>query len=65
MIIGQGNVALDVARILLSPVDELRKTDITEYAIEELARSNIKEVTVVGRRGPLQVWLPLLHQVEI
>ncbi|KAK6537623.1 NADPH-adrenodoxin reductase [Orbilia ellipsospora] len=54
VIIGQGNVALDVARILLTSVDELRKTDITEYALEALSRSKVKEVEVVGRRGPLQ-----------
>lgn len=54
-IIGQGNVALDVARILLSDVDTLRKTDITEEAIERLSKSRIKRVRVVGRRGPLQV----------
>ncbi|CAO3643566.1 unnamed protein product [Cunninghamella echinulata] len=55
VIIGQGNVALDVARVLLSPIDELRKTDITEYALEALSKSRIKHVHVVGRRGPLQV----------
>ncbi|KAK6336693.1 NADPH-adrenodoxin reductase [Orbilia javanica] len=54
VVIGQGNVALDVARILLTGVDELRKTDITEYALEALSKSKIKEVEVVGRRGPLQ-----------
>lgn len=54
MIIGQGNVALDVARVLLSPVDALRKTDMTEYALETLSRSKINRVRVVGRRGPLQ-----------
>lgn len=54
-IIGQGNVALDVARILLSEVDVLRKTDITEEAIERLSRSRIKRVRVLGRRGPMQV----------
>lgn len=53
-IIGQGNVALDVARILLSDVDALRKTDITEEAIERLSRSRIKRVRVMGRRGPMQ-----------
>jgi adrenodoxin-NADP+ reductase len=58
VVIGQGNVALDVARILLSPVDVLRKTDITEQAIEALTRSRIKSVKVVGRRGPLQVSSP-------
>ncbi|KAL4120621.1 hypothetical protein QTP88_013280 [Uroleucon formosanum] len=55
VIIGQGNVALDVARILLTPVDELRKTDITEYSLEALTQSKVKKVTLVGRRGPLQV----------
>ncbi|BDD60792.1 NADPH-adrenodoxin reductase [Monascus purpureus] len=54
VVIGQGNVALDVARILLTDVDALRKTDITDYAIETLARSKVKRVRVIGRRGPLQ-----------
>ncbi|ODM16078.1 hypothetical protein SI65_08512 [Aspergillus cristatus] len=54
VIIGQGNVALDVARILLSDINELRKTDIAEYAVEELLKSKIKRVRVVGRRGPMQ-----------
>lgn len=55
VIVGQGNVALDVARILMSDVDELRKTDIAEYAIEALSKSRVKRVRVVGRRGPMQV----------
>lgn len=55
VILGQGNVALDVARILLSPIDELRKTDITQHALDTLAESKIKELYLVGRRGPLQV----------
>lgn len=54
VIIGQGNVAMDVARILLSPLDQLRNTDITEEAIEALSRSRVRNVKVVGRRGPLQ-----------
>ncbi|ETN64295.1 fad nadph dehydrogenase [Anopheles darlingi] len=53
-LLGQGNVAVDVARIVLSSVDDLKKTDITEYALEALSRSNIKTVHLVGRRGPLQ-----------
>uniref|UniRef100_A0A1Q3FXU0 NADPH:adrenodoxin oxidoreductase, mitochondrial n=1 Tax=Culex tarsalis TaxID=7177 RepID=A0A1Q3FXU0_CULTA len=53
-LLGQGNVAMDVARIVLTGVDALKKTDITEYALEALARSNIKKVLLVGRRGPLQ-----------
>lgn len=55
VVVGQGNVALDVARILLAPLDHLRKTDITEQAVQTLSESKIKHVRVVGRRGPLQV----------
>lgn len=53
-VIGQGNVAMDIARILLSPVDELRSTDITSQAIEALSKSRVKRVRVVGRRGAMQ-----------
>ncbi|KAH7371397.1 hypothetical protein BKA66DRAFT_444108 [Pyrenochaeta sp. MPI-SDFR-AT-0127] len=54
IVIGQGNVALDVARILLTPVDALRHTDITEQAIQTLSESRVRSVRVVGRRGPIQ-----------
>ena len=54
VVVGQGNVALDVARTLLSKIDVLKKTDITEYALEALYHSKIKHVHVVGRRGPMQ-----------
>ncbi|KAI0396330.1 hypothetical protein F5Y17DRAFT_419544 [Xylariaceae sp. FL0594] len=54
VIIGQGNVALDVARMMLENVDVLRKSDITEAALETLSRSRIKRVHIVGRRGPMQ-----------
>lgn len=54
VVVGQGNVALDVARILLQDVDILCKTDITEHAVEALRKSKVKRVRVVGRRGPLQ-----------
>ena len=54
VVIGQGNVALDVARTLLSRIEVLKKTDITEYALEALAASKIRHVHVVGRRGPMQ-----------
>jgi adrenodoxin-NADP+ reductase len=57
VVIGQGNVALDVARILLQDPNILRSTDITENAIETLQKSKVKRVRVVGRRGPLQVCL--------
>lgn len=55
VIIGQGNVAMDCARILLNDVDVLRKTDISERALEALSRSRIRNVRIVARRGPMQV----------
>ncbi|XP_072339157.1 NADPH:adrenodoxin oxidoreductase, mitochondrial isoform X2 [Scyliorhinus torazame] len=55
IILGHGNVGLDVARILLSPIDLLRKTDIAAHALEAIAASKVKRVLLVGRRGPLQV----------
>ena len=54
MIIGNGNVALDVARILLLPHERLRKTDIADHALSALENSNIRHVTILGRRGPAQ-----------
>lgn len=54
VIIGHGNVALDVARILLTPTKELSKTDITTFALEKLENSRVKRVFIVGRRGVLQ-----------
>ncbi|HEX9181573.1 MAG TPA: FAD-dependent oxidoreductase, partial [Burkholderiales bacterium] len=54
VIVGQGNVAADVCRILAKSVDELRQTDITEHALEALAASRVREIHVIGRRGPAQ-----------
>jgi ferredoxin/flavodoxin---NADP+ reductase len=54
VIIGNGNVALDVARILAKTVDELRHTDIAAHALDALAASRIREIYLVGRRGPEQ-----------
>ena len=53
-IIGMGNVAVDVARILCRSKEELSKTDITDYAFDKLVNSNIKEVYMIGRRVPAQ-----------
>jgi ferredoxin--NADP+ reductase len=53
-IVGQGNVAADVCRILAKSVDELRTTDIAEHALDALAESKVKEIHVIGRRGPVQ-----------
>ncbi|MCX5737872.1 MAG: FAD-dependent oxidoreductase, partial [Proteobacteria bacterium] len=54
VVIGQGNVATDVVRMLLRPVEELRSTDITQYALGALAESRVRDVYLVGRRGPAQ-----------
>lgn len=54
VVVGNGNVALDVARILLAGVDSLRKTDIASHAIDTLSTSRVKNVIVAGRRGPMQ-----------
>lgn len=54
IVIGNGNVALDVARVLLTEPAELRHTDIAEHALEALSKSAIREVVIVGRRGPAQ-----------
>ena len=53
-VVGVGNVAVDVARILCRSADELAKTDIADYALQALRASRIKEVYLLGRRGPAQ-----------
>lgn len=54
VVIGIGNVAVDVARILCRTREELLETDIANYALEQLSESNVKEVIMLGRRGPAQ-----------
>jgi adrenodoxin-NADP+ reductase len=54
VVIGHGNVALDVARMLLTPTSQLAKTDITDYALSALEKSRVKNVYIVGRRGIIQ-----------
>lgn len=53
-VIGNGNVAMDVTRILAKSVEELSTTDITDYALETLAKSAVKEIFLLGRRGAAQ-----------
>lgn len=65
VIVGMGNVAMDVCRILLKSVDELRLTDIADHALEELASSKVNEVHVVGRRGPAQMKISHKEMREI
>ncbi|WP_027005558.1 FAD-dependent oxidoreductase [Conexibacter woesei] len=54
VVIGNGNVAIDVARMLVLHPDELAPTDTADHAIEAFRDSNIKEVVLLGRRGPAQ-----------
>jgi ferredoxin--NADP+ reductase len=53
-VVGNGNVAIDAARILLRNPAELEKTDIASYALETLRNSRVREVYILGRRGPEQ-----------
>lgn len=53
-VVGVGNVAIDVARILLKTDNELASTDMADHALEALRNSKVKTVYVMGRRGPAQ-----------
>ncbi len=71
VIVGNGNVALDVARIVLSDVDSLARTDIADHALAALRDSAVREVEIVARRGPAQAaftvpeLVGLLHHRDI
>lgn len=52
VIVGNGNVALDAARVLVMDPADLHETDIAQHALDVLSRSNIREVVILGRRGP-------------
>ena len=54
VVIGNGNVAADVVRILMRSARELERTDIADHALAALRESRIREVVVLGRRGPAQ-----------
>src|SRR5512133_2469048 len=54
VVIGNGNVALDVARMLALTPEELAPTDTTDAAIEAISRSRISDIVVLGRRGPAE-----------
>lgn len=54
VVIGNGNVALDVARMLVSEPQDLARTDMAVHAVDALAAGQVKEVVVLGRRGPAQ-----------
>src|SRR5256714_7242715 len=55
VVIGNGNVAADVIRVLTLSPSELERTDVADHALDALRQSHIEEVVVLGRRGPAQV----------
>ena len=57
VIIGMGNVALDVARILSKTPAEFEGSDIVAHALDALAQSNLESITILGRRGPHQIMM--------
>jgi ferredoxin--NADP+ reductase len=65
IVIGNGNVAVDVARMLALTPDELAGTDTTHAAIDALNNAGIREIVMVGRRGPAQAAFttPELHEL--
>jgi len=65
VVVGNGNVALDVARILVTDPEVLARTDIADHALEVLRPCGVKEVVILGRRGPLQTAFTTLELREL
>jgi ferredoxin--NADP+ reductase len=65
VVIGNGNVAIDVARILVSDPEALAATDIADHALQSLHARGVQEVLVIGRRGPLQAPFTTLELREL
>lgn len=65
VVVGNGNVALDVARILVTDPEVLGQTDIADHALESLRPCGVAEVVVIGRRGPLQTAFTTLELREL
>ncbi len=65
VVVGNGNVALDVARILVTDPDALATTDIADHALESLRPRGVEEVVIIGRRGPLQSAFTTLELREL
>lgn len=65
VVVGNGNVALDVARMLALPRDTLAATDVADHALDALAGSSIQEVVVLGRRGPAQAAFTTPELIEL
>lgn len=65
VVVGNGNVALDVARILVTDPGVLGQTDIADHALESLRPCGVDEVVIIGRRGPLQTAFTTLELREL
>ena len=65
IVVGNGNVALDVARILVTDPDLLANTDIADHALQSLHERGVEEVVIIGRRGPLQATFTTLELREL
>ena len=65
VVVGNGNVALDVARILVTDPDVLATTDIADHALQVLHDRGVEEVLIIGRRGPLQAPFTTLELREL
>ena len=65
VVIGNGNVAVDVARMLALTPEELAPTDTTDEAIEALNHAGIKEIVMIGRRGPAQAAFTTPELIEL
>ena len=65
VVVGLGNVALDVARMLLRSHEDLRGTDMADYAIEALRSSRVRTVYLLGRRGPAQAAFTPVELAEV
>jgi ferredoxin/flavodoxin---NADP+ reductase len=65
VVIGNGNVALDVARILVTDPGDLARTDIADHALKSLRPCGVEEVLIIGRRGPLQTAFTTLELREL
>jgi len=65
LVVGNGNVALDVARILVTDPDVLANTDIADHALKSLHDRGVDEVVIIGRRGPLQSTFTTLELREL
>lgn len=64
-VVGVGNVSVDLARMILTPVDVLRQYDTSEAWLEKLTKSRVKRVVLLGRRGPLHVSFTIAELREL